>query len=250
MIQLDEHNLTLPTGWKLQIVEQTDSTNDHLFLLAQQGAPQGTALLALRQSAGKGRHHRSFFSPQGGIYLSLLLKNQPTHLLSTLTPMAAVAVYRALRPHTHQPLSIKWVNDLLLSGKKVCGILTESRFVGKESCTVVGIGINFIHPQGDFPTDFATPATALTDTPHPHQAEQIVQDLIRHFAQLIQEQTFLEEYKSHCCTLGKQISLYDGVQTVTGKAVDILPDGALLLRLPDGQEKAFHSGEVTSQIQE
>lgn len=246
----NEQNLTVPKGWRICVVEQTDSTNAHLFRLAEKGAEQGLVLLAREQTAGKGSHARRFFSPEGGIYLSLLLKNQPVKFLPLLTPMAAVAVHRALRPHTQKELAIKWVNDLYLDGGKVCGILTETRFLGQKTITVMGIGINLLPPKEGFPTDFLHPAAALMTDPDPQRAETIISTLLEELKLLLTQKNFLEEYKDNCCTLGKWVTLRLGKDTVTGKAVDILPNGALLLRLPDGKERPFSLGEVTSQIQE
>lgn len=247
MILYHEQNLCPPPFFRLRIEKETDSTNTHLFRLAEDGEASGLVLLARRQSAGKGSRGRSFFSPEGGLYFSILLRNLPPHRLSLLTPLTAVAVYRALRPHTNKDLAIKWVNDLYLEGKKVCGILTENRFTGTESTTVVGVGINLLPPINGFPTDFFHPAAALLRTPDTAAAEDILNTFFKEFDLLLKTGNCLEEYRAHCCTLGKEVVLCTGKETITGKAVAILDDGALLLRFADGREQAFSAGEVTSQ---
>ena len=225
-------NLHPPVPWNIRIVDETSSTNTDLL---QQSLPHGTVLLARAQRAGKGSRGRSFFSPKGGIYLSLLLEDHPTEQLSLLTPMAAVAVLRALRPHTNKDLSIKWVNDIYLDGGKVCGILTETRFCGAHHRTAVGVGINLLPPPKGFPDAFLHQPTALLTEASPHIAEEIIN-------------TFLKEYKENCCTLGKRVTLARGDEIFTGRAVEILADGALMIRTEEGKMISFASGEVTSQI--
>ena len=113
-----------PTEWVF--LEETDSTNRVAKELARQGAKHGTAVLARRQSAGRGRMERRFFSPEGGLYLSVILRPDiPPEDLPLMTPMAATAVWRAVEKLTGICLGIKWVNDLYLGDKKVCGILCE-----------------------------------------------------------------------------------------------------------------------------
>ena len=240
MILYHEQNLCPPSFFRLRIEDKTDSTNAHLFRLAEQGEAAGLVLLARRQGAGKGSRGRSFFSPEGGLYFSILLRDLPPHQLSLLTPLTAVAVYRALRPHTDKTLAIKWVNDLYLEGKKVCGILTENRFIGDRSTTVVGVGINLLPPKEGFPTDFPHPATALLSTLDPTAAEDIFNTFFKEFAMLLETGEFLEEYR-------KEVTLCRGEDTFTGKAMAITDSGALLLRFADGREQAFGAGEVTSQ---
>ncbi len=241
-------NLLPPDGWRIQVVEQTDSTNDHLFRLALQGEAEGLVLIARSQSCGKGSRSRSFFSPEGGIYLSLLLRDIAPELFSRLTPIAAVALFEALRPHTDKALAIKWVNDIYLEGKKLCGILTETKFLGEARISVVGVGINLVAPEGGYPTDFLHPATALLPAPDPAVAEAIINTFLKRFTALIKEGVLPPLYKENCCTLGKAVTLRQGERNISATALDIAEDGALLLRLPDGSIQAFSSGEVTSQI--
>lgn len=238
-------NLHPPVPWNIRIVDETSSTNTDLL---QQSLPHGTVLLARAQRAGKGSRGRSFFSPKGGIYLSLLLEDHPTEQLSMLTPMAAVAVLRALRPHTNKDLSIKWVNDIYLDGGKVCGILTETRFCGAHHRTAVGVGINLLPPPEGFPDGFLhRPASLLTEA-SPHIAEEIINAFLKEMHSLLAKGEFLKEYKENCCTLGKRVTLARGDEIFTGRAVDILADGALMIRTEEGKMISFASGEVTSQI--
>ena len=236
----------IPDGYTLHSLEQTDSTNEHLFRLASQGAPHQTVLVADRQTAGKGSRGRQFFSPSGGLYFSILLYQLPLPP-TCLTPLTALAVYRALRPYTDRALSIKWVNDIYLEGKKLCGILCESRFVGRERTSVVGVGINLV-PQ-DFPRDLRHPAAVLRDTADASLRGEILQAFLWEFDRLLKRPDgLIEEYKKVCCTLGRTVCLQRGEEIIRGQAVDIDPSGALVIALPDGRQKAFSSGEITTQI--
>ncbi|MBR5783416.1 MAG: biotin--[Clostridia bacterium] len=241
----DGKNLTPPAGYTLQIVDEVSSTNT---VLLQGEYPDKTVLLARKQTCGKGSKGRSFFSPEGGIYLSVLLKDLPQSRLICLTPLAAVAVYRALLPHTSKSLAIKWVNDIYLQEKKVCGILTESRFEGERPNTVVGVGINLLPQQ--FPDGFLHPPTSLLESPDPQKAENIINTFLREFENLLHTDNFFLEYKRICCTIGRRVCLRRGEEIIRGTAEDITRDFHLVIRLSDGTCRTLSSGEVTEQIQE
>ncbi len=241
-------NLVAPKGFEIQIVEQTDSTNDHLFRLAWQNQTKNLILLARSQTRGKGSKNRQFFSPEGGIYLSVLLKDIDLSTLPLVTPMAAVALYEAILPHTDKALAIKWVNDIYLDGKKLCGILTESKFLDANHITVVGVGINLVAPQEDFPDGFLHPATALLERADSAIAQDIINTFLKRFMDILDTKAIPPLYKDCCCTLGKEVSLRQGDKIICGKAVDISESGALIVELSDGSHRTFTSGEVTSQI--
>ena len=130
-------------AWSILRCDEVDSTNNVCKTLAAQGA-DNTAVIARRQTAGKGRLGRSFRSPEGGLYLSVLWRGCPAGQLLTVTPLAAVAVCRAIEQTCGAVCGIKWCNDVVLDGKKLCGILTESslRPDGGAEWLVVGIGVN------------------------------------------------------------------------------------------------------------
>ena len=137
------------------------STNDELLRLAKGGACHGTVVVAKEQSAGKGTKGRSFFSPNGGIYMSVLLRNISKEALLSVTPAAAVAVYEALFSVLKIETFIKPVNDLYYQGKKVCGILTQAVSGGDVEFVVVGIGVNLFRPDGGFPEELKEIAGCL-----------------------------------------------------------------------------------------
>ena len=215
-------------------LEETDSTNRVAKELARQGAPHGTAVLAKRQTAGRGRLGRTFFSPEGGLYLSVILypQCQPEER-ALMTPMAAVAVCRALEQVYSLSPGIKWVNDLYLRGKKLCGILCE----GCGGAVIVGVGLNLRTPEGGFPADI--PATAL-DVPVDRRA---LAEAIRQ--QLLQPGEFLTEYRERCLLLGKNVTVHPvGGEPYEAKALEIDDRCRLVVESFRGRE-ALDSGEVS-----
>ena len=144
------------------LLEETDSTNRKAKELARQGAIHGSWVLAGRQTAGRGRLNRRFFSPEGGLYLSVVLRPDiPPEELALMTPMAATAVRTAVERLTGISLNIKWVNDLYLGDKKVCGILCEAA----GTAVIVGIGLNLKAPEGGFPPDINAAALQVSLQP-------------------------------------------------------------------------------------
>ena len=152
-------------GKEIAYLPSVTSTNDLLKAMAEAGAAEGTVLVAGEQTRGKGRLGRSFTSAAGkGIYLSALLRpSLPPEALLPLTGFTAEAMGRALKRAVGAKTQIKWVNDLLLNGKKLCGILTESAFSaeGRLSYVVVGIGVNVNYDRGDFPEELRDIAGSL-----------------------------------------------------------------------------------------
>lgn len=215
-------------------LEETDSTNRVAKELARQGAPHGIAVLAERQTAGRGRLGRAFFSPEGGLYLSVILYPQCSpEDRALMTPMAAVAVCRALEQICGVSPGIKWVNDLHLGGKKLCGILCE----GCGDAVIVGIGLNLYTPEGGFPAEI--PATAL-DVP---VDRRVLAEAIRQ--QLLQPGEFLAEYRERCLLLGKTVTVHPVMgEAYAARAVEIDDRCRLVVESCRGRE-ALDSGEVS-----
>ncbi|MEG2274318.1 MAG: biotin--[acetyl-CoA-carboxylase] ligase, partial [Clostridia bacterium] len=145
--------------------DEVDSTNNFALTLAQNGVAEGALVVATQQSNGKGRVGKSFVSPKGGIYMSVVLRpNCPLAEATLLTPMAAVAVAKAIRKLCNVDAKIKWVNDIYLDGKKICGILTQAvtDFENEHvAAVVVGIGINFDTPASAFDGELACKARSI-----------------------------------------------------------------------------------------
>lgn len=181
-------------------LEETDSTNRVAKELARQGAPHGTAVLAKKQTAGRGRLGRNFFSPEGGLYLSVILRPQcPVEDRALITPMAAVAVHRVLMEDLGIVTRIKWVNDLYIGEKKLGGILCE----GCGDAVIVGIGLNLYTPEGGFPADI--PAIALDLMPCLVDVRELAADIRKY---LLEPGPFLQEYRSLCLTVGKTVTVH------------------------------------------
>ena len=228
----------------------TDSTNRQLRLLAESGAAGGTVLLADAQTAGRGRLGRQFASPaEKGLYLSYLLRPDiPPSELGKLTPWAAVAVRRAVKAVCGLEADIKWVNDLLCRGRKLCGILTEGAFRDGKLCyAVLGVGLNVSALPEDFPPELRETATSVyQETGQFFDRAALAAAIVRALDALPtlwehSDEAYFREYRAHCVTLGKHVRLSTGE---TGFAADLDRDFALLLRREYGTEARVTTGEA------
>ncbi len=233
---------------KPRIVELNEviSTNDELKKLAAAGEPEGCVMIAKRQTAGKGRGGRSFYSPEGGIYMSILLRPKTKGFETTaVTAAAAVAVAKSIGKHA----GIKWVNDILIDEKKVCGILTEAVFdaSAKPAYVIVGIGINCDEPEVGFPEEIKNIAGAVFK-PGEGDCEKLRQAVLDHFFDLYTsgKTRIAREYRERCVTLGKRIEFQRGEDLLTGTAVAIGDDFKLLLRTDAGKVIWLCSGEINN----
>lgn len=226
----------------LQVFEVLDSTNTLAKAWAREGLAGPGAVLADRQTAGRGRRGRSFYSPGGGLYMSLAVDSLGLHP-GQLTTLAAVAVAEAVMKQTGQELHIKWVNDLLLNGKKVCGILTEGVLVDNQLKTsVIGIGINTGPAQ--FPQELADIAGTLHTDSAPIHREQLAAGIINGILQgLPRIPDHIGAYRRRCITLGKPVQFVQNNQTYEGIAVDVDDAGTLLVKTGAGTIPVL-AGEV------
>lgn len=237
----------------IYVYDSLESTNRTALELADDGAPHGTIVLARRQTQGRGRIGRSFHSPDGGIYMSVVLRPQCRIAKATLiTPAAAVAVTRALRELCGLQCGIKWVNDLYLRGKKVCGILTQAQTdfeTGVARAVVVGIGINFSMPEGGFPTDLADKAGALFESDAPITRNALIARIVWNLLDLTADPdhaTFMDDYRAASVVIGKQIRYtYDNVP-MRGVAIDIDDAGGLVVQEDNGV-RTLTCGEISVQ---
>lgn len=214
-----------------------------------QTSPHLLTLVADRQTGGRGRMGRAFFSDHEGLYMSVVIDPEKVKCgLSLCTPAAAVAVREALENAGIDGTKIKWVNDLLLDGRKVCGILTEARSAeGKISKIVVGIGVNLQPPENGFPEEIRDKAGAVNFTGDKMAlAEDIAQRLGRYVE--ADSEAVLEKYRRHLAFLGERITATDyadGNKQITGTVQGISDKGFLLLKTDDGEIRALSSGEIT-----
>lgn len=237
---------------------QVDSTNNRLKLLAEEGAPEGTVVVAEEQTSGKGRLGRSWVSPRGkGIWFSILFRpSKPLEDISVFTLLIAVAVARAIKKKLPQiDAGIKWPNDILIQGRKVCGILTELKAeADRLHYLITGIGLNFNSVRADFPPELQKTATSifLENNGHPlsrkEMAGQILREMDSIYRKYLNNETeeILSLWKAHNITLGKKITIKSLRESFTGKAVDIDRYGALIIAGPGGDKRRFVAGEIIS----
>lgn len=232
--------------------ETVGSTNTELMALARQGAAEGTVVLAGQQTAGRGRMGRSFQSPAGlGLYGSVLLRSSPEDA-PRIPALAATAVRRAIRRSCGLSCGIKWPNDLVLSGRKVCGILTEA-LPGPEGSlwVIVGIGINVCQRREDFLPELRETAASLSmiagaeidraalETAFLEELEALRRELPQETAERRQE------YRAACLNLGRRVRVLRPDGEREALAVSLTPDYGLAVRYDDGTEEVLRSGEVS-----
>ncbi len=243
-------------GKKIYYFPELKSTNiiaKEKVLHGAEGIDEGTLIIAERQSAGKGRLGREWFSPAGGIWLSIILypRLSPSYI-SRITLMTAVAVVRAIKICTQIESQIKWPNDILINEKKVCGILTEmSAELDIINWVVVGIGINANIDHQDFPKDIQENTISLKEVSGKEISRvKLVKDFLREFKryyEILKRREFfsiLKEWKLNSHTLGRKIRVDMGEKIITGEAVDINEEGALILKKEDGELVKIISGTI------
>ncbi len=242
---------------KVLVEPVVDSTNTRLKAMAAAGAPEGTALIAEEQTGGRGTHGRSFQSPRGdGLYLSVLLRPRGVRLedLLTLTGWVGAAARRAVERACGAPARIKWLNDLYLNGKKLCGILTELSFLGESGepdYVVAGMGINMNQTAETFQAQgLGDIATSLALEGFPVERNHLAVCLLSALEQMIRDfpdrrADYLADYRAHCVTLGRRVSFQGPEGTRTGTASGVDGSFALLVSGDDGREHTVNSGTVT-----
>ncbi|RGX55946.1 biotin--[acetyl-CoA-carboxylase] ligase [Anaerotruncus sp. AF02-27] len=230
------------------------STNQAAKELALSGAPDGALLLAEEQSEGRGRRGRGFVSPPGaGIYLSALLRPQLLAADAVLiTAAAAVAVCEAVQALCGIDLGIKWVNDLYLGDRKVCGILTEAATdfeSGSVEYMVVGIGINFTTRPEDFPEELRTVAGSLFPKGEaPVSRSQLAAEIVNRLEELLPglpQRRFLAAYRARSILLGERVEVLRGEKREIARAVAIDDDARLVIQKEDNTTEALRSGEIS-----
>ncbi|MBP1721291.1 MAG: biotin--acetyl-CoA-carboxylase ligase, partial [Deltaproteobacteria bacterium] len=234
---------------------ETDSTNSRAKELAGRGTPEGTIVLAERQTLGRGRRGRSWFSPAGaGLYLSLVLRPEVSPAEAPkLTLMTAVAVCDVLVPYLPSAPRVKWPNDILVSGRKIAGILTEiSTEPDAIDYVVVGLGINVNVPARQFPKEIRERATSiLVETGKTHSRTAILRSFLEHFEgtyALFREGRFpliLDRWKAYAGATGRYVRVEQVGRVLSGEIQDVDEDGFLLLRDEKGHLHRIVSGDVT-----
>lgn len=231
-------------------VKETSSTNDDVKKLALTEKSKIVLYIAERQTKGRGRMGRSFYSPHGtGIYMSLLLRpDLKSEDCTLLTPMCAVALSEAIEKVLGISSQIKWVNDIYIGSKKVAGILTEGAFSGgRADYAVVGIGVNLSMPEEDFPLEIKNIAGSLTKDRTDFKNELIAETVNRFMSyyRLLPERAFLQKYRDRLFFLGQEITVISAKGSFKAVALGIDSDCRLRVRLENGEEKYLGSGEIS-----
>jgi len=236
---------------QLHFLPTAESTNDLAKTLARQGAPHGTAVLARRQTAGRGRLGRSFLSPEGGIYLSVILRPDfAAEELMSLTALLASCAICAVEEGAGIRPQVKWVNDLVLENKKLAGILTEPAFTGdgKLDFVVCGVGLNCNTDPNAFDPEVKSLATSLREVTGQAQDENLLAAcLIKHLPRAClreEKELLLSAYRASCITLGKTVRVL-GEKEYTATALDVDENAALVVRDEKGNLHRISAGEVS-----
>lgn len=238
---------------KIIYLDEVDSTNTRAKLEADKGAPDWSLVAADRQISGKGRRGRSFDSPAGvGIFMTLILKPDfAPSKASMLTLISGMAVCRGLQEMTGLDTMIKWPNDIVRNGRKICGILTEmSSEMECINYVVVGIGININNTK--FPEDIADVATSVKlETGRTHRRSDIIACVLKHlkkyydiFLQTEDLSLLKDEYNSLMINAGKKVLVVQGAESWEAVAKSIDDDGELIIE-KNGQTSRVMSGEVS-----
>lgn len=237
----------------VQVAEETDSTNNAAKELARQGAPEGTLFVAKRQSMGKGRLGRNFFAPEGGIYMSVVLRPDiPADRAVFITTCAAVAVARAVEKETGVKTGIKWVNDIFAGGKKICGILTEASLdfeSGMPEYAILGIGINIERQAVPEPLEGIIGCLEeYTETPV--GKSRLIAAVWNEFSVLYQNLSsaeYMTEYKERSILLGREVTVCSAQGNYSALARDIDQNGHLVVE-HDGVVQTLSNGEVSVKL--
>ncbi len=244
------HLHTALFGRDLQVAATLPSTNTTARALAAAGAPEGTVVVAESQTAGRGTRSRLFFSPQGGVYMSVILRPREADGC-LITSCAAVAVARAIERLCPLNVHIKWVNDLYVGGKKLCGILTEAGFTPDNTLDYVVLGIGVNVAAVEFPADIAGIATSLGNEGCAVDRNALIAAILEeweHAYATIGSGDFLAESRARSCVLGQRVTVTRGDEQFSATARDINSRGHLLVETDTGETITLHSGEVSIRI--
>ena len=237
--------------FSLTVLPEVTSTNTAAKQAAESGAPHFSVFIADRQTAGRGRLGRSFFSPGGtGLYISVVLRPESGADTAMITSAAAVCMAEAIERVFGVSPEIKWVNDLLICGKKVCGILTEASFSGKDrpDFVILGAGVNVYPPHGGFPEFDNNEAASLSDTvTEDGRCRLAAAFLERIFARYdgIFRGEHMDEYRRRCNMVGKEVQLVSAGKTAGAKILGIGDDCSLSVEYENGERGTVVSGEVS-----
>ncbi len=239
-------------GHDIHYFKEVDSTNNVAKYLADNGAPEGTVVIAESQKRGRGRRGKTWLSPSGGVWMSIILRPKlPPYKASQITLVTGVAVAETLEKECGLDVGIKWPNDILIGNKKVCGILTEvSASVDMVDYLVVGIGIDMNVDVQMFPQDLRNYTTSLKKELETEISGPIlVQKFLGNFEAIYNEfkkgefPKILNKWRGLSTTIGNRVEVRKRGINIRGEAVGITKEGVLILERDDGTLRKVISGE-------
>ena len=235
--------------------DSVTSTNDIAKEYAINNPTKEVAIIASKQTAGRGRRGRSFFSPDGtGLYLSVLLRPDiEPQSISLLTPFTALCVANAIESVSNEIPKIKWINDIYINNKKASGILCEAALSpegNKPDYVIVGIGVNLSTPTEGFPDEIKEIATSVfgDKMPDAKTVESLCATVIGqllNYKKEIDSRLFIDDYKNKLFMLGHEVNVITPNETYLATAIDIDSDAHLIVLLPDGTKKTLDAGEIS-----
>lgn len=251
-----ESKLEYKDFYTIEYKDEVSSTNTILKEEAIEGAVEGRVLIANAQTQGRGRLNRNFYSPENtGIYMSILLRPKlDINQALMITTAAAVSVCQGIEKASGKASGIKWVNDIFIEDKKVCGILTEAG-INLESKTldyaILGIGINIANPENEFPSEIKSIAGSIFEASPPENIKNIlISEILNSFLNIykdLPEDSYIEEYIKRSIIIGKNVTLIKDGKNYEVKVLDI--DNQCRLKIKNGDKIEYiNSGEVSLKL--
>ena len=242
----------------IEVLPSLNSTNKRAREKAILGAPEGYVVIANAQTNGRGRNGREFFSPADtGIYMSLVLRPPrcSPQQATKLTTMAAVAVCEAIEMVSNEKAQIKWVNDVYVKGKKVCGILTEASLGLEDNFleyAIIGIGVNVSPPMKGFPKELQSIANAVFEEAQNDGKNRIAAEILNRFMSyytVLPKINYIEQYRNRSFVIGKEIVVLSPDDPKKAVALDIDDDFHLIVKYEDNKTETLSSGEISVRLQ-
>lgn len=245
----------LKDDFAVEVLQTIDSTNNYLKKRAKDGLKTPTVVVSEYQTSGRGRYDRTFHSPGGnGIYMSLLcFPVLPAEKSVLITVACAVAVAKAIEKCCGKTPNIKWVNDLILENRKICGILVESSVNPQNACldwAVVGIGINVYEPENGFNEEIKNIAGYIEKEKRENLRNSIIAETVNFLSEYLnnlESKTFLEDYKKLSLVINKEITVMKSTP-IKATALSIDDNCRLLVKYPDNSLEYLSSGEISIKL--
>ncbi len=232
------------------IIDEADSSNSIAKEMARQGCPEGTVIAVKKQTQGRGRMGRSFLSrSENGLYMSVILRPEiPADMSVNITVIGAVSVARAIEVLCGKECTVKWVNDIYIGEKKVCGILTEASVNnGCVDYAIIGIGVNITEPEEGFDKEISDIACAMYEKDAPIGIKsRLLAEITDSFFDIYRELVngaYMDEYRRRSNIIGKYVDVYRGDEIISGVCVDIDERANLIVKTDTGT-RIFGSGDA------